>query len=446
MAEGSDAPQIHPPAHFRLETLRGNSWELVGHGEGGRTRQFRDILIVHLADRIGPVLQLRPAQVLGDTFTAQDKDGGDALARYRFVDSIPFSDIPQRYGRFWKAVRREEEERLTPKWTPPREWASNPHIVTWWSAEHDALLKGLISDHGWAWEAFIDPSAIRDVNPGAYELWLQTDPLCEEYADYNLIRNFAIARSAVAGLDRELPESGVRECAACHNTFDTAGVRADLLVLGGEELCGACIYKAFIAEGDQLASAEEVAVWIREIVEVLKRIPSQAIVAGRRAAIRSELPSEGGEEWQRALCVLPRKPAQARIKDLFGSWFEALVESGVVDRAGQRLSRGTRCLAEDGHVCWSIGEKTIDDMLFRAEIAHEREPSYPEGGFRADFKIGDALIEFLGLAGNPDYDAKTKRKREIAATAGIQLVEVYADDLADLKRLTKRLAALTTPR
>ncbi len=105
----------------------------------------------------------------------------------------------------------------------------------------------------------------------------------------------------------------------------------------------------------------------------------------------------------------------------------------------RRTSRGVQCLANDGHVCFSLGEKTIDDLLYYNGIPHEKEPAYPEGNFRADFAVGGRFIEYFGLAGDPEYDAKTKLKQEICERYGITLVSIYPSDLAATKRLEQKL-------
>jgi hypothetical protein len=57
------------------------------------------------------------------------------------------------------------------------------------------------------------------------------------------------------------------------------------------------------------------------------------------------------------------------------------------------------------------------------------------------FKIGSALVEYSGLAGDPDYDAKIELKRALAAQDGVALIEVYPADLADTTELVARLSA-----
>jgi hypothetical protein len=100
-----------------------------------------------------------------------------------------------------------------------------------------------------------------------------------------------------------------------------------------------------------------------------------------------------------------------------------------------------RSIANDGHVCLSIGEKTIDDLMYAAGIEHTKEPPYPEGRMRADFQVGSSLVEYFGLVGDEVYDAKIDLKRGLAAKHGRALIEVYPADLADATALAARLSA-----
>ena len=83
----------------------------------------------------------------------------------------------------------------------------------------------------------------------------------------------------------------------------------------------------------------------------------------------------------RLLTLMTDKPKSDNIKALFGSWISALIEAGIVDATSSRASRGYTTKARDGHVCFSLGEKSFDDLLFRRGIAHERNRNTPRGNF-----------------------------------------------------------------
>jgi hypothetical protein len=119
------------------------------------------------------------------------------------------------------------------------------------------------------------------------------------------------------------------------------------------------------------------------------------------------------------LRLLKTKPSLENVKDHFGSWLAAFVEAGVLEDGTWKMPRGTQCLAKDGHVCLSLAEKTIDDLLTELGIRHEKEVRYPEGDFRCDFVANGVYIEYFGLTGNPEYDLKTEQKLSLGKRLGI---------------------------
>jgi hypothetical protein len=98
-----------------------------------------------------------------------------------------------------------------------------------------------------------------------------------------------------------------------------------------------------------------------------------------------------------------------------------------------------QCIANDGHVCLSIAEKTIDDLLSGLGIEHQREVPYPNSNHRFDFVIGDLYIEYFGLIGDADYEARVKAKIASCKMLGIKLLPVYPKDLLDVEKLTLKM-------
>jgi hypothetical protein len=136
--------------------------------------------------------------------------------------------------------------------------------------------------------------------------------------------------------------------------------------------------------------------------------------------------------------VFPGEP------EIFGSWLKALVEAGVLEDGTRRTARGIQTIARDGHICLSLGGKTIYDYLFSNGIPHEIEPRYPEGNYRADFLVNDVFIEYFGLKGNPECDAKTKLKQRLCRKHGIRLISIYPEDLISMKKLERKMAPILT--
>ncbi len=131
------------------------------------------------------------------------------------------------------------------------------------------------------------------------------------------------------------------------------------------------------------------------------------------------------------------------LKKKHGSWFAVLARSGCLPDGSRKEVFGTRILAIDGHECLSMAEKQIDDELHRLRIPHRKEVRYPNALFVCDWVVqqrdGLVFIEYLGLSGQAAYDKKTVQKRAALAQAGLELIELYYEDL---QRLTERIGYL----
>ena len=335
-------------------------------------------------------------------------------------------------------IRRLESERMKRSWhlDPPDEYARNGHILSWWKPEYDTVLSELILEYGHGWHQCITQELETRLGADEVAAWRARDPLCEQYAYYNVLSNFAVARARTTGLEDALPEEATVSCAVCAESFLTTSLKAGVWRDLGTDFCGVCLARAFWLDGDPGATREEILEHIAALYATWQRVPPQTVTS-------HDVSGSSFEQRRELVKILIDRPATDRVRETFGSWFEALVAVGVLDGAAQRMTRGTRCLANDGHVCLSIGEKTIDDLMYAAGIEHTKEPPYPVGRMRADFKIGSTLVEYFGLAGDADYDAKVELKRSMAAKHGFTLIEVYPTDLADTTELVARLTAAT---
>jgi hypothetical protein len=262
--------------------------------------------------------------------------------------------------------------------------------------------------------------------------------VCARYAWYNVLMYFAVSRADRLGLTKAIRKAEWKVCPLCNRRFVEDSLPAwaiDRLGIDHLDFCEPCLELAlFDNRADANSSRDEVLAYLQDLTAVLERIPSQGF-----GESRMDLYGLNCQERLAILQVLKRKPSMGRVKELFGSWLEALIEAGVLEGGTRRASRGTQCMAKDGHVCFSLAEKTIDDFLHAHGIPHDKEPPYPEGGFRADFATRGMLIEYFGLAGDPEYDEKTRRKQSICRKHGIRLISVYPKDLVSINGLKAKL-------
>ncbi|WP_413769094.1 hypothetical protein [Rhodococcus pyridinivorans] len=312
----------------------------------------------------------------------------------------------------------------------PPEYAQNPHILAWWGPEHDEVVVKAIAEHAWHYPWKIDDELAAITAEEDLSTWRSSDPVCSDYRWEGVLQYFAVARAQSLGLERGMRKARVRKCLRCKSKF-----REDSLPvwayerLGGIaflKYCLPCCKECFFENdlNDDRYSDAEIVEYIIELTESLQAVPSQNLfdkndcLAGRSDMERTAI-----------LNLSARRPTAQRVKKSFGSWLGALIAAGVLPDGSHRTARGIRTIAADGHVCLSIAEKIIDDWLTSYGIDHTKEPRYPNSKFRADFEVDGKFIEFFGLAGNPDYDARIAEKRTLAEREGIDLIEIYPNDV-----------------
>jgi hypothetical protein len=313
-------------------------------------------------------------------------------------------------------------------------------ILNWWGPLQDALAADQISKQQWAWKLGVQEGIIKITPPDQLDTWRNTDPLCSEWSWQYCIVSFAELRVQILGLDKTIREPRQKVCLLCRREYSEDSLPVPCIRrLGIERLdfCADCLFQTvYPGTGDLYTSREEILRYLQKLSNLLGAIPRQDFGAGM-----TDLHALDDKERVELLQLLKTKPNVQRVQNVFGSWLNALIEAGIVENGARPTSRGTQCIAKDGHMCLSLGEKTIDDFLHNHGIQHDKEPHYPEGNFRADFKVGMLLIEYFGLAGNPEYDAKIAEKNRICKKHGITLVAIYPQDLAG-KGLEKKLSSV----
>lgn len=314
--------------------------------------------------------------------------------------------------------------------------SKNPSILAWWKPAHDDLLRARIMKDQWVWYWSIAEDVICVTQKSVIEEWKRQDPLCLTYAWYNVLMYFAISRAEQLGLTDLIRPAEWKTCVLCHQQFVEDSLPVPIIKrLGIEKLefCAPCVSRCLFSRGDMNASSGVIADYLTKLTTLIQRIPAQEFGGGT-----DDLADLTTEERLALFKLLSQKPSIDRVKKLYGSWLKALIEAGILESGARRTSRGTQCLAKDGHVCLSLAEKTIDDFLFSRGIPHGREIKYPEGNFRTDFMVKGVFVEYFGLVGDAEYEAKMKMKKELCKKHNVQLISLYARDLVSVRGLEKK--------
>lgn len=355
------------------------------------------------------------------------------------------------------AVGRYEErfndDCLSLRWDPAD--AGDPHVLAWWEERHTHEVREAITDFQWKWKFVVEDYVARVLTDSEIDAWsksdprlaaVSNDPIYDRQRSENvkgIVRRFSWAYGHVHGLTDAIRPSELKSCARCGLSFaEHACPNNYIQRLGVDQIdiCNPCLTSAlqFGAGQRDDANAQEVADFARDICHAVGRIVSQRVGYMEPSTLLGLTTNER----LRVLEILALRPSPSAIKATHGSWLGALIAAGVLPDGTRPTARGIQSISSCGHICLSLGERTICDLLHRAKIDHEREIQYPDSKMRCDWKIGHTHVEFLGLAGQPEYDAKTERKRVLADRLGLSLLTIAPAELANLPKLGDRLQSL----
>ncbi len=308
-----------------------------------------------------------------------------------------------------------------------------------WSPRLDELLREGVEQLDW-WYLFPTADSITAaLDPDAYSAWAESDPLCKEYSTPGVLMNFVDHQVWDLGLRHKVAPPVQKTCQLCDGTYLESSVHrtfASRLRYRANVFCGAC------------SSAIRQYAFLNDRASILKYVHELHAITG--VAPPSDFGLDNGclsfMEWDDVarILLLLRKgcPNPEAVKREFGSWFAVLDEAGLLPNGIRMTARGYQCLAQDGHVCLSLGERTIDDFLHAEGVEHEREPRYPFGRYRADFKVGGTLIEYAGLSGDKGYDNKLAMKVHKARSLGIEVLVVFPQALLSRSALRRALGSV----
>jgi hypothetical protein len=232
-----------------------------------------------------------------------------------------------------------------------------------------------------------------------------------------------------------------RTCNGCGKVFKEWSIPFYIAVRVGNniEFCYSCysymFNHHFMADTTKAANMpeKEMQDHLFELSKALGFIPT------KKYMVSVELPSQSVEKQIVIGKILLKMPAYVIYIEKFGNWLRSLMLAGVLDDGHRKTSRGIQCLASDGHLCLSLGEKAIDDWLSNHNIAHEKEALYPFDDelnpnklSRVDWKIENIFIEYAGLMDDAEYASKMKRKSQLAEKKGLNLIIIDPSGLFSL--------------
>lgn len=258
------------------------------------------------------------------------------------------------------------------------------------------------------------------------------------------------AEALISALKIPIPVFKQRKCNFCYKKF-TPGIGDDVPweydYIGDQfsyknmSFCAVCLKKIF---GWPRPVPTNKLIAIRLLKEFYKTL---GFIPPSNYLDKSFLHKLNIKTIKKIMRVMYKLPDPLYYKKTFHSWFKALIISEILPHKTRKMMRGTMLLSKDGHVCFSIGEKIIDDYFWERKIKHKKEAHYPhdtdlnpKGLLRTDWLIDKkTYIEFVGLKGQKDYDEKMLIKQELAMKKKIKLVEIAPQDIPNLAEIFKKI-------
>jgi hypothetical protein len=316
-------------------------------------------------------------------------------------------------------------------------------IYSIWDQNCDKIVHRLIKKHGWYAPRHIGQEILDYLDPKTRKSFENKCWKIEGHA-YLAIAYFSVARIRALGIELRKPR--ILNCAGCNVRFNEWSIGEStalrLPVNGKFHFCSECYRIAClhaVCAVVKLESKQEMLERLAHLGNALEAVPTITFMNN------PQLHNLSDEKQIKVICALLKMPSYKDYEVQFGSWLQALIKAEILKDGVHRTARGFRCIANDGHVCLSLAEKTIDDWLSGHNISHEKEPLYPydfrlnpSGQMRADWQVDNTFIEYAGMLDEPEYAAKMKDKKELAKKARLSLIVLEPEDVLALdKKLGK---------
>jgi hypothetical protein len=303
-----------------------------------------------------------------------------------------------------------------------------------WDSGCDEIVKELAGKYAWDAPWYFSDAIVAHLLPDKLEQFKQACENNETRSWYNLLMYYGQMRLAKMKVKIRQPQS--LACADCGKKFLESSVPVSIArrVDHRVHFCRDCYGRAFweVSRSSVTLSQEDMLDRLTALAVALEGVPSATFVQNPTTV-------EFSDEKQIAVVkALLHMPSHKAYVDTFDSWLRALVLAGILEDGTQRMARGTRCVASDGHECLSLSEKTVDDWLSWHGILHEKEPCYPydpelnPAGMRADWEAKGTLIEYAGMMDEPEYAAKMKTKKKLCVKFNLPLIILEPEDVLSL--------------
>jgi hypothetical protein len=126
----------------------------------------------------------------------------------------------------------------------------------------------------------------------------------------------------------------------------------------------------------------------------------------------------------------------------FGSYTNACKEAGLVPCYDGSVYVTHVYYSKNNDLCLSQAELQITNLFIDNDVDYLKEVMYRDlvkddyrGFKRCDWVLGDLVVEYFGMPERVSYQKRIVEKRELCEKNGLQLLELYPEDIGRGKNL-----------
>ena len=166
-----------------------------------------------------------------------------------------------------------------PDFEAPESYSNNPHILKWWTEKHDLLLLSEINELQWTWPWRITDKIVSLTQNENIEVWKKDDPICSQFAWYNIIMYFSLSRANKLGYTANIRKPQLKICPICNFKFIENSLPIPLierLGINNIDFCSPCLRDTILPNsGNDLLPKSAILSYLLELSEILEFIPTQ---------------------------------------------------------------------------------------------------------------------------------------------------------------------------
>lgn len=139
-------------------------------------------------------------------------------------------------------------------WKVSSSYAANEHILAWWGVPQDEVLGRLIDEFAWLYPWHVSAAIVAATPEDVIAAWREKDPVCEQYAWYDVLTYFGVSRARTTGLEQAMRPPETLNCLRCKKAFRQDQVGASTVRKLGDisniRYCQDCSGAAFAGGSD----------------------------------------------------------------------------------------------------------------------------------------------------------------------------------------------------